>query len=131
MKLITREMARKMTAAYAHSAETGESGRAILAKYFTPWANATWYITEGWPMYEGEPIAADRLDAMIDPSAYDWHLFGWCDLGLGPEMAELGYVMSSDLKNLKGPAGLRVERDLHYSGNLADVVPWMDSEEAA
>jgi len=122
MKLITKEMAGPLMAAYAHSAETGEGGKTIIAKFFTPWAGATWYITEGIPVDEkgGEPIET-RLENLGDPNDYDWHLFGWCDLG-DPAMAELGYVMLSDLKGLRGPGGLKVERDLHYSGTMAEVL---------
>lgn len=127
MKLITNEMAALLMPAYQHSEETGESSQPIIAKYFTPWGSATWYITEGWPLYNGEAIAADKVHAIVDTSAYDWHLFGWCDLGQGPGQAELGYVLLSQLKEITGPGGLKVERDLHYSGNLADVVPWMEA----
>ncbi len=121
MKLITKEIGRKLVDAYRHSADTGEGGKEVLAKFFTPWAGATWYVTEGWPQYEGEPVAESALDAIVDPSAYDWHLFGFADLG-DRTMAELGYVMLSDLKGLKGPVGLRVERDLYYSGTLDEVL---------
>ena len=130
MKLITNEMAALLMPAYQHSAETGETSKPIIAKFFTPWAGATWYITEGWPLYNGEPIAEDRVDAIVDTSAYDWHLFGWCDLG-DPGMAELGYVNLDQLKEITGPGGLKIERDLHYTGVLSDVVPWMDKDEAA
>ena len=128
MKLITKPIAAALMAAYEHSAETGESGKDVVAKFFTPWTNATWYITEGMPVTEDcthvdkdfHEFAADHADK------YYWHLFGWCDLGIGDGMAELGYVMLSDLKGLSGPCGIKVERDLYYSGELADVVPWME-----
>jgi hypothetical protein len=57
-------------------------------------ANATWLLTELDPM---EP---DRA-------------FGLCDLGLG--FPELGYVSIAELESLRGPLGLWVERDLHFS----------------
>jgi len=114
MKLITKEIARKLEKAYSHSAETGESGRDVIAKFFTPWSGATWYITEGGP------VNADGEICSIT-EAVDWHLFGFCDLG-DVACAELGYVMLSDLTELRGPFGLRVERDLYYSGQLADVL---------
>ncbi len=39
-------------------------------------------------------------------------------------MAELGYVMLSDLKGLEGPAGLKVERDIYggYPETMAEVL---------
>lgn len=123
MKLIKKDVAAKLIAAYEHSAETGESGKEVLAKFFTPWANATWYVTEGLPVSLGDIkiTAPERVLEGTDMDAYDWHLFGFADLG-DPVMAELGYVMLSDLKGLRGPAGLRVERDLYYSGTLDDVL---------
>ena len=39
-------------------------------------------------------------------------MFGYCHLG-DDEMAELGYVMLSQLEELKLPFGLKVERDLY------------------
>jgi len=121
MKLITKPIAEALIAAYKHSAETGESGKNVVAKYFTPWANATWYISEGMPVdADGAPCPDEA--ALVNYAFYDWHLYGYCDLGMGPGCSELGYVMLSDLHALKGPAGLTVERDLHYSGTMADVL---------
>ena len=115
MKLITNEIARKLLPAYELSAETGEGGKAVIAKYFTPWANATWFISEGMPVdTDGEPTTIDK--------AKDWHLFGFCDLG-DTINAELGYVMLSDLESVNGPVGLKVERDLYYNDHaLAEVM---------
>ncbi len=132
MKLITKPIGAAMIAAYEHSAKTGEGATNVLAKYFTPWANATWYITEGMPVNDnGEPLDTERfLSAAVDYDVYDWHLFGHCDLG-DSMMAELGYVMLSDLKSLNGPAGLKVERDLYYRGTLADVLADYSKRRAA
>jgi len=126
MKLITKEIATKLMAAYEHSAETGEGGKEVLAKFFTPWAGATWYVSEGWPVdLDGaalttEAIEFEGLESML-LAGTDWHLFGFADLG-DAEMAELGYVMLSDLEGLSGPFGLKVERDLAYSGALSEVL---------
>lgn len=124
MKLLTKAIAEKLIAGYRHSAETGESATEVVVKYFTPWANATWYITEGMPVTEtGEPVAEEYHDWLLGHhERYDWHLYGWCDLGDAMN-AELGYVMLSDLKGLKGPAGLRVERDLYSTTpSMAEVL---------
>ena len=76
----------------------------IVVKYFTPDANATWYITEGDEQPDG-----------------DWMLFGLCDLGLG--FPELGNVMLSEIQGVRGRLGLKVERDLHFNGKmLGDVL---------
>ena len=37
-------------------------------------------------------------------------------------MAELGYVSLKELESIRGGLGLPVERDLYYSGTLADVL---------
>ncbi len=65
-------------------------------KLFTPWANATWLLTELSP--DDEDIA-----------------FGLCDLGLGTP--ESGYVSLAELRNLRGPGGLTVERDLSFKAD--------------
>lgn len=65
-----------------------------VVKLFTPWAGATWLLTETDP--ETPELA-----------------FGLCDLGLG--LAELGYVSLEELQSLKSPFGLRVERDMHFT----------------
>ena len=128
MKLITKAIAPKLIVAYEHSAETGESGKEVLAKFFTPWAGATWYITEGMPLDDaGKPYPS--VEALADPDAYDWHLFGFCDLG-DRYNAELGYVLLSELQSLNGPWGLKVERDLYYSGTLAEVLESYGKEAA-
>lgn len=115
MKLITKEIATKLAAAYARSAETGESGTEIVAKFFTPWGGATWYVTEGGPLGAAGELVDDVNQAV------DWHLYGFCDIG-DSENAELGYVLLSQLQELRGPFGLRVERDLYFSGTMADVM---------
>lgn len=64
-----------------------------LVKLFTPWAGATWLLTE------------------IDPDDTDI-AFGLCDLGLGTP--ELGAVSLAELARVNGPGGLRIERDIYF-----------------
>jgi len=64
-----------------------------VVKLFTPDANATWLLTE------------------LDPADPDL-AFGLCDLGLG--RPELGYVRLSELETVRGPLGLKIERDHHF-----------------
>lgn len=66
-----------------------------VVKLFAPWGAATWLLTELDP--EDEDIA-----------------FGLCDLGMG--CPELGTVRLSELESVRGPAGLRIERDRHFNG---------------
>ena len=67
-----------------------------MVKLFTPDANATWLLTE------------------LDPDAPDI-AFGLCDLGLG--CPELGSVSLTEISQIKGPMGLRVERDRHFQAD--------------
>ena len=62
----------------------------VYIKLFTPDANWTWYLTEYRP---SEELA-----------------FGLVD---GHEV-ELGYVSIAELKSIKGPIGLPIERDLYW-----------------
>jgi hypothetical protein len=64
-----------------------------VVKLFTPDAGCTWLLTE------------------IDPSNH-FIAFGLCDLGLG--MPELGNFSLNEVSGIRGPLGLRVERDLHF-----------------
>ena len=87
------------------SPSPGESGRAAIdrqdqcldfepvVKLFTPDGNATWLLTE--------------LNPNINLA------FGLCDLGLGEP--ELGYVSLSELATARGPLGLPLELDLHFT----------------
>jgi len=69
----------------------------IICKFFTPDANATWYILEG------EPI-----------SDSDWEFFCYADLGLGPGCSEFGAVLLSQIEEVRGQFGLPVERDIAW-----------------
>ena len=61
-----------------------------VVKLFTPWAAATWLLSE------------------LDPDDPDI-AFGLCDLGHG--FPELGEVRLSEIASLRGPLGLGVEVD--------------------
>ena len=65
-----------------------------VVKLFTPDAQCTWLLTE---------LGNDDI------------AFGLCDLGLG--MPELGFVCMREIRELRGPLGLPVERDLHFDAN--------------
>ncbi len=124
MKLITAATAPLLIAAYQHSGDTGKSGQIILAKFFTPWAGCTWWITEGMPVGDaGDAIAAEYHDWLAPKAdSYNWHLFGFADIG-APECAELGYTMLADLQSVRGPGGLRIERDTNYDDhNINEVL---------
>ena len=86
MKLMTAEMKKELPALY--SQEHAQEPLA-LAKFFTPWSNWTWYAME----FDGE----DTFFGLVD--GFD---------------CELGYFSLSELESVKGPGGLRVERDLYF-----------------
>ena len=104
MKLLTKAIKAKLPPLFSQDGKD-PTQVPIVVKFFTPDANCTWYITEG------EPTEED-----------DWVLFGWCSLGFGPGFDELGTVMLSDLESIRGPLGLKVERDIHFKGMLAEVM---------
>lgn len=67
-----------------------------VVKLFTPDAAATWLIVSAEP---------------DDPDI----LFGLCDLGAG--FPELGSVLLSEIEEVRGRLGLRVERDLGFKAD--------------
>lgn len=64
-----------------------------VVKLFVPWGAGTWLLTE------------------LDPDAPDI-AFGLCDLGMN--CPELGSVSIAELEAIRGPGGLRIERDLYF-----------------
>jgi len=67
----------------------------IKAKYFTPDANWTWYATE----FDGD----DTFFGYVDGLEGEW-----------------GYFSLKELKETRGPWGLKIERDLHFDGVVID-----------
>lgn len=64
----------------------------VKIKFFVPWNNWTWYVTEG------------------EKDGDDVRFFGLVD---GHEK-ELGYFVLSEMMEVRGPGGLTIERDLHF-----------------
>jgi hypothetical protein len=62
-----------------------------VVKLFTPDAQCTWLLTE---------LGLDDI------------AFGLADLGLG--CPELGFISMHEIRDLRGPLGLPVERDMHF-----------------
>jgi hypothetical protein len=88
MQLMTKEIEAQLPPFYANE-EKGDEALALV-KFFTPWSGWTWYASEYDP--------AERL------------CFG---VVVGHER-EMGYFSVKELETLRGPAGLRIERDLHW-----------------
>jgi hypothetical protein len=89
MKLLTDELRAQLPPLYA---QEGVSDPIVYAKLFTPWTSWTWYITEG--------------------SQEDDFIF-FCYV-IGQER-EWGYFSLAELESVRGPAGLTIERDLHFT----------------
>jgi len=91
MKLLTKAIAAKLPKLYQQDGKGDEA--IVYAKFFTPDAQWTWYVTEGEMNEDG-----------------DFEFFG---LTIGFE-AELGYFNLSQLQEVRGQLGLPIERDLHF-----------------
>lgn len=96
MKLLTKEILARFPKLKETEGKAPEDVQ-VVAKFFTPWSNWTWYATE-----------FDGVD----------EFFGYVS---GFEK-EFGYFTLSELQSVKGPFGLGVERDLNFKGTLADVM---------
>lgn len=91
MKLLKKDQERRLLAQGRRNGgrEKTDDFKPIV-KLFCPWSGATWLLTE------------------LDPADSDI-AFGLCDLGMG--FPELGTVRLSELAAVRGPGGLRIERD--------------------
>jgi len=99
MKLLTKEIIANTPKLY-ETEEIELADKILRAKFFTPWTNWTWYLIE----FDGE----DRC-------------FGFVK---GHE-AEFGYFSLRELARLTGPAGLKVERDRHFTPTeVGDMPSW-------
>ena len=88
MKLLNEKIRKQLPPLYS---QDGKGGKAIAyAKFFTPDSNWTWYATEYDPIEK--------------------RFFG---LVKGFEK-ELGYFSLNELQSVKGPLGLKIERDLYF-----------------
>ena len=99
MKLMTKELEKKLKK-HPLGSQDGLFGEAkVVVKYFNPCGVGTWFITEGNKTENN-----------------DYEMFGFCHLG-DDDCAEFGYVNLSDLKEIKLPFGLSIERDLFLDEN--------------
>jgi hypothetical protein len=97
MKLMTNDLARSIPALYS---QDGLGLDAIArVKFFCPSSSWTWYVSE------------------LDP--VERTCFG---LVVGHER-ELGYFSLDELEKVRGPMGLKIERDLHFTPCALKDVP--------
>jgi hypothetical protein len=104
MQLLTKEIRKHLPPL---GSQDGKGGKAVAhVKFFTPDSSWTWYATE----FDGQDM-----------------FFGLVE---GQEK-ELGYFSLSELQNARGPMGLAIERDLHWtSKTLAEIAPEMFRDSA-
>lgn len=91
--LITDEQRAQLLANGREAIENPDFDPRPVVKFFTPDAGATWLISE------------------LDPDDV-LRAFGLCDLGQG--FPEIGWLCLNELRSVRGPLGLAVERDLHF-----------------
>lgn len=87
MKLMTKAIEKKLPKLYS---QENVKDPLVEVKFFCPWNQWTWFGVE----YDGEDT-----------------FFGYV---VGFEK-ELGYFSLSELKSMKGPWGLGIERDLYFN----------------
>jgi hypothetical protein len=92
MKLITKEIQKKLNS----NLNIDEDKRKPYLKLFSPCGGATWLISEH-----------NKETGLM---------FGLCDLGMG--FVELGYVRLDELKAIKLPFGLTIERDTSWKPKM-------------
>lgn len=94
MNLLTDEIKRQLPKLYS---QEQNSDPVCVLKFFLPDADWAWYIVEGSEQEFG-----------------DWMFFAKVISDICPE-GELGYVMLSELVQIRGALGLEVERDLYFT----------------
>ena len=102
MQLMTKEIEQKLPKIRS-TGNSDPSDIDVVVKFFAPWSNWTWYATEGEKMEDG-----------------DWIFYGLVE---GLE-TELGCWLLSDLQNITGPLGLKIERDKGFTGKLSALLQY-------
>src|SRR5262249_148695 len=96
-KLLTDELRRELPALYSQDSQHDPF---VYAKFFTPDAGWTWFVTEG------------------EPDEDDFLFFGY----VKGHCLETGYFSLSELEGAKGPFGLSIERDVFFNpGQWSEV----------
>ena len=96
MNLLTDEIKELFKQYPLYSQDGRGMDSVVLVKYFNPCGAGTWLITEAEEQEYG-----------------DYLLFGYCHIFCW----EFGYLLLSELQNLKLPFGLTIERDLYMPKN--------------
>ncbi len=91
MQLLTKKIKKMLPELYATESQDDPI---VLVKFFTPDSCWTWYILEG-----------------SEQENEDWLLFAYVERMFN----EFGYVSLRELENVRGPLGLKVERDITFA----------------
>ena len=94
MMLMTKEIKKALPPLY--STEGTYPVKPVAVKFFTPWTNWTWYVFEGEEIEDG-----------------DFMFFGMVE----GNFTEAGNFTLSQLEEINGPFGLKVERDRGFTGD--------------
>lgn len=78
----------------------------VPLKFFTSWDTWTWFVIEASPIN-----VRGKVQEAVDDSTADYLFFCLVD---GYYERGLGYILLSELLSIKGPHGLRIERDEHW-----------------
>ncbi len=97
MQLITQELEKNFPPLYSSEEKDSKDVR-IIAKFFCPWNQWTWYATE------------------YDPE--EGIFFGF----VRGDFDEFGTFSLNELQSVRGPFGLTIERDLHFGEHTLDEV---------
>ena len=100
MKLLTPELEEKFAKTPLYSTEGQGMDAKVLVKYFNPYGRGTWLITEAQKQENG-----------------DYLLFGYCHIFEW----EWGYVLLSELQDVRIFGELTLERDLYAKGTVREL----------
>lgn len=98
MKLMTVKIEKSLPRLYSTDDVPCEN-KVLLVKYFTPDSDWTWYVAEGNKLEHGDWLFFGRVDGFV---------------------SEWGQFRLSDLEEVTGPMGLRVERDRHFTPMISE-----------
>lgn len=99
MKLLTKEIEKKLEKAPLYSTDGQGTQARVIVKFFNPCGRGTWLITEGERQPDG-----------------DWVFYGYCHI----YDWEWGYITLSELQSVKLPYGLKIERDIYTKGGTVE-----------
>lgn len=126
MKLLTREIENAFVASERkYGADDGATSidRPVICKFFNPCGMATWFATEmtfvvnakdadgDWGETEKSPATHPELH-WDSPEVHDVLFFGWAIML--PGCGEHGTFSLNELKSVRLPFGLGIERDRHF-----------------